>query len=46
VGAATFVSPGPSGNARQLVDSRDFERAMEKASSRDLKALFDEAVYR
>ncbi len=35
-----------SGNARQLVDSRDFERAMEKASSRDLKALFDEAVYR
>jgi aminopeptidase N len=35
-----------SGNARQLVDSRDFERAMEKASGRDLKTLFDEAVYR
>ena len=35
-----------SGNARRLVDSRDFERAMEKASGRDLKALFDEAVYR
>jgi len=35
-----------SGNARRLVDSGDFERAMEKASPRDLKALFDEAVYR
>jgi aminopeptidase N len=35
-----------SGNARRLVDSRDFERAMEMASGRDLKALFDEAVYR
>jgi aminopeptidase N len=35
-----------SGNARRLVDSGDFERAMEKASGRDLKALFDEAVYR
>lgn len=32
-------------NARRLVDSRDFEQAMEKVSSRDLKALFDEAVY-
>jgi aminopeptidase N len=35
-----------SGNARRLVDSGDFERAIEKASGRDLKALFDEAVYR
>ncbi len=35
-----------SGNAHRLVDSGDFERAMEKASGRDLKALFDEAVYR
>jgi aminopeptidase N len=35
-----------AGNARRLVDSRDFERAMEKASGRDLQALFDEAVYR
>ena len=35
-----------SGNARRLVDSGDFERAMEEASGRDLKALFDEAVYR
>ena len=34
-----------SGNARRLVDSSDFERAMEKASGRDLKTLFDEAVY-
>jgi len=34
-----------SGNARQLVDSRDFERAMEQASGRDLRAIFDEAVY-
>jgi aminopeptidase N len=34
-----------SGNARRLVDSDDFERAMEKASGRDLKTLFDEAVY-
>ena len=34
-----------SGNARGLVDSRDFERAMQKASGRDLKVLFDEAVY-
>jgi aminopeptidase N len=35
-----------SSNARRLVHSRDFERAMEKASGRNLKALFDEAVYR
>ena len=34
-----------SGNVRRLVDSGDFERAMEKASGRDLKVLFDEAVY-
>ena len=34
-----------SGNARRLVDSGDFERAMEKASGSDLKTLFDEAVY-
>jgi aminopeptidase N len=34
-----------SENARRLVDSNDFERAMEKASGRDLKTLFDEAVY-
>ncbi|HEV1995483.1 MAG TPA: M1 family aminopeptidase [Candidatus Acidoferrum sp.] len=34
-----------SGSVRRLVDSGDFERAMEKASGRDLKALFDEAVY-
>lgn len=34
-----------SSNARQLVDSSGFERAMEKASGRDLKTLFDEAVY-
>jgi aminopeptidase N len=35
-----------SRNAHRLVDSHDFERAMEEASGRDLKALFDEAVYR
>jgi aminopeptidase N len=35
-----------SGNARRLVDSGDFERALEKTTGRDLKALFDEAVYR
>jgi len=35
-----------SGNVQRLVDSRDFEQAMEKVSGRDLKALFDEAVYR
>jgi aminopeptidase N len=34
-----------SGNARRLVDSRDFERAMEKASGRDMRPLFDAAVY-
>lgn len=34
-----------SRNAQRLVDSQDFERAMEDASSRDLKPLFDEAVY-
>jgi aminopeptidase N len=32
-------------NAGRLVDSRDFERAMEETSGRDLKGLFDEAVY-
>jgi aminopeptidase N len=35
-----------SSNVRRLVDSGDFERAMEQASGRDLKALFEEAVYR
>jgi aminopeptidase N len=34
-----------SRNARRLVDSQDFERAMEEASGQDLQALFDEAVY-
>lgn len=34
-----------SRNAGKLVDSSDFERAMEEASGRDLKALFNEAVY-
>ena len=34
-----------SRNARLLVDTQDFEHAMEEASGRDLKALFDEAVY-
>jgi len=34
-----------SDNSLRLVDSGDFERAMEKASGRDLKTLFDEAVY-
>jgi aminopeptidase N len=34
-----------SRNAGKLVDSSDFERAMEEASGRDLKALFVEAVY-
>ena len=34
-----------SRNAGKLVDSSDFERAMEEASGRDLTALFDEAVY-
>jgi aminopeptidase N len=32
-------------NAGRLVDSRDFEHAMEEASGRDLKALFDQMVY-
>ena len=32
-------------NAGRLVDSQDFERAMEQASGRDLKALFDQMVY-
>ena len=34
-----------SSNARRLVDSEDFERAMERVSGRDLKPYFDEAVY-
>jgi aminopeptidase N len=34
-----------SNNARRLVDSRDFQKAMEDASGRDLRGLFDEAVY-
>jgi aminopeptidase N len=33
-------------NARGLVDSRDFQRAMEEASGRPLASLFDDAVYR
>jgi len=33
-------------NAGRLVDSKDFEAAMEEASGRDLRTLFDEAVYR
>jgi aminopeptidase N len=33
-------------NARRLVDSQDFERAMEEASGRDLKVLFQNEVYR
>jgi aminopeptidase N len=32
-------------NARRLVVSRDFQRAMEKASGRDLSELFEEGVY-
>lgn len=32
-------------NAGRFVDSRDFERAMEEASGRDLKAVFDQMVY-
>ncbi len=35
-----------SRNARRLVDSRDFERAMVEASGRDLHDLFEESVYR
>ena len=34
-----------SRNAGKLVDANDFERAMEEASGRDLKAMFAEAVY-
>ena len=34
-----------SRNARRLVDSSDFRRAMEEASGRDLHELFDEAVF-
>ncbi len=32
-------------NAGRLVDSQDFAQAMEEASGRNLKALFDEGVY-
>ena len=32
-------------NAGRLVDSHDFQQAMEEASHRDLKSLFNEAVY-
>jgi aminopeptidase N len=35
-----------SRNARRLVDSRDFQHAMEEASRRDLGPLFAEGVYR
>jgi aminopeptidase N len=34
-----------SRNAQHLVDSEDFERAMEEAAGRDLKTRFNEAVY-
>jgi aminopeptidase N len=34
-----------STNARRLVDSHDFQQAMERASGRDLTALFEEWVY-
>jgi aminopeptidase N len=34
-----------SSNARRLVDTSDFERAMEKASGRDLKSLFEKEVF-
>lgn len=34
-----------SRNARRLVDTRDFQRAMEEASGRDLAKLFNEEVY-
>jgi aminopeptidase N len=34
-----------SRNAHRLVDSRDFESAMEEASGRDLSPLFEAAVY-
>jgi aminopeptidase N len=32
-------------NAGRLVDAQDFQQAMEEASNRDLKSLFNEAVY-
>jgi len=32
-------------NAQRLVDSRDFQHAMEQASRRDLSVLFDQGVY-
>ncbi|MGB7437725.1 MAG: M1 family aminopeptidase [Candidatus Acidiferrum sp.] len=32
-------------NAGQLVDSTDFEHAMEQASGRNLKSLFDQSVF-
>src|SRR2546429_6194406 len=35
-----------SGNARRLVDSREFERAVGMGGGRRLEARFDEAVYR
>ena len=34
-----------SRNARRLVDSRDFQRALEEASGHDLRELFEEAVF-
>lgn len=34
------------GNAGKLVESRDFQRAMEEAAGRPLAAIFDEGVYR
>ena len=34
-----------SRNARRLVDSRDFQHAMEEASGQDLGPLFEQAVY-
>ena len=34
-----------SRNARKLVDSRDFQRAMEEATGQDLGQLFEQAVY-
>ena len=48
IGEETFwrgIGLYTSGNVGRLVDSGDFERAMEKASGRDLRALFDEAVF-
>jgi aminopeptidase N len=35
-----------SRNARRLVDSRDFQHAMELASGRQLQTMFDEQVCR